>query len=104
VRIVIEDRVVFPRVYMAWHTPAMFRPGDADLDVASDVLAGGKSSRLYRALVFDRRIATDVSASQNSREMAGSFQATSTAAPGSTLGDLETAIDAEIASAASPIS
>jgi zinc protease len=97
VRIVIEDRVEFPRLYIAWHTPAMFAPGDADLDVASDVLAGGKSSRLYRALVFDRRIATDVSASQNSREMAGFFQVTSTAAPGSTLGDLEAAIEAEIA-------
>ena len=97
VRIRFEDRVELPRLYLAWLTPAMFADGDADLDLATDLLANGKTSRLYRRLVFDERIATDVSASQNSREIAGYSQITATAAPGHALAELETAIFEEIA-------
>jgi zinc protease len=97
VRIRLEDRVELPRVYVAWHTTPMFAEGDAELDLAADLLANGKTSRLYRRLVFDQRIATDVSASQNSREMAGFLQIGATAAPGHTLADLEQAIVEEIA-------
>ena len=96
-RLLIEDRVELPRLYIAWHTPAMFAEGDAGLDVAADTLANGKTSRLYRRLVFDERIATDVSASQNSREAASFFQLVATAAPGHTLAELESAISQEIA-------
>jgi zinc protease len=96
-RLYFEDRVELPRLYLAWLTPAMFADGDADLDLATDFLANGKTSRLYKRLVFEERIATDVSAAQNSREMAGFTQVTATAAPGHTLGELETAILEEIA-------
>jgi zinc protease len=96
VRIQFEDRVELPRLYLAWITPAMFADDDADLDLATDLLANGKTSRLYRRLVFDERIATDVSASQNSREIAGYAQITASAAPGHALHELETAILEEI--------
>jgi zinc protease len=101
VRIRFEDRVELPRLYLAWLTPAMFAEGDAELDLATDLLANGKTSRLYRRLVFDERIATDVSASQNSREMAGYAQITATAAPGHTLAEIERAIFEEIVRLAS---
>src|SRR4051794_36815477 len=97
VRIHFEDRVELPRLYLAWITPAMFADGDADLDLASDLLANGKTSRLYRRLVFDERIATDVSAGQNSREIAGFFQIAVTAAPGHTLAEIEAIVIEEIA-------
>jgi len=97
VRIYFEDRVELPRLYLAWLTPAMFAQGDADLDLGTDLLANGKTSRLYRRLVFEERIATDVSAAQNSREIAGYAQMTATAAPGHTLAELETVILDEIA-------
>jgi zinc protease len=97
VRLYLEDRVELPRLYLAWLTPAMFADGDADLDLATDLLANGKTSRLYKRLVFDERIATDVSATQNSREIAGFAQLTATAAPGHTLAELERAIVEEIA-------
>ena len=97
VRMYLEDQIELPRLYLAWLTPAMFADGDADLDLATDLLANGKTSRLYRRLVFDERIATDVSASQNSREIAGFAQLTATAAPGRTLAELERAILEEIA-------
>jgi zinc protease len=45
-RIYLEDRVELPRLYLAWLTPAMYAEGDADLDLATDLLANGKSSRL----------------------------------------------------------
>jgi len=96
-RMYLEDRVELPRLYLAWLTPAMFADGDADLDLATDLLANGKTSRLYRRLVFEERIATDVSAAQNSREIAGFAQITATAAPGHTLAELEHAILDEIA-------
>ncbi|MGE3274755.1 MAG: M16 family metallopeptidase [Vicinamibacterales bacterium] len=91
-RIVIEDRVELPRLYLAWHAPAIFAPGDAELDLASDVIAHGKTSRLYRALVFEKRIATDVTAYQHSREMSGLFQVVATAVPGVTLAELDAVI------------
>ena len=85
-------------LYMAWQSPAMFAAGDAELDLAADLLANGKTSRLYRRLVYDasgrdRR----VGASQNSREIGGFFQIVATAAPGHGLGELEAAILDEVA-------
>lgn len=101
VRIYLEDRVELPRLYVAWLTPAMFADGDAELDLAAEVLGNGKTSRLYRRLVFDEPIATDVSASQNSREMASFLQVAATATPGRTLVEIERALDDEIARLAS---
>jgi len=63
-RLVLEDRVELPRIYMAWHSPALFAPFDAELDLVAEVLASGKTSRLYRALVFERRLATLVTVRQ----------------------------------------
>ena len=91
-RIVLEDRVDRPRLYLAWRTPALFEDGDAALDVAADVIASGKTSRLYRTLVHERRLALDVSAGQQSRELEGFFQLAATAAPGRTLTDIEAVI------------
>ena len=95
-RLVLEDRVELPRVYMAWHSPAMFADGDAEMDLFGDLLANGKTSRLYRTLVYERRIAVDVSAYQGSRELAGFFLVAATAAPGQSLTDIATAIDSEL--------
>jgi zinc protease len=91
-RILLEDRVDRPRLYLAWRTPALFAEGDAALDVAADVLAGGKTSRLYRTLVHDRRQALDVSGGQQSRELEGFFQLAATAAPEQSLAAIEAVI------------
>src|SRR5688572_28794453 len=95
-RLLLEDRIELPRLYMVWHSPSLFAADDAELDLVADVLAGGKTSRLYRALVYEQRIATEVAASQNSRELSGYFQVVATAAPGRTLAELEAAITVEI--------
>ena len=96
-RIFLEDRVELPRLYLAWLTPAMFASGDAELDLATDLLAHGKTSRLYRRLVYQDRIATDISASQSSREMSSFVQMSATAAPGHTLLELQDALLQEVA-------
>jgi zinc protease len=96
-RLVLEDRVERPRIYLAWLTPAMYAPGDAELDLCGDLLANGKTARLYRTLVYERRVALDVSAAQQSREIAGYFVLAVTAAPGASLADLLAAVDEEIA-------
>jgi zinc protease len=90
--LLLEDRVELPRLYLGWHSPAMFAADDAELDLAADVLAHGKTSRLYRQLVYERRIATDVSAYQHSRELSGLFQIACTAAAGIALPVLEQAV------------
>ena len=95
-RLLLEDRVELPRIYMAWHTPALFAEGDAELDLVAEMLAGGKTSRLYRALVYETRVATEIAASQNSRELSSFFQVVATAAPGRMLPEVERIIRAEI--------
>ena len=96
IRLVLEDRVELPRLYLAWHSPALFAEGDAELDLVAEVLSSGKTSRLYRALVYEQRIATEVAASQNSRELGSFFQVVATAAPGRTLAEVERSIMKEI--------
>src|SRR5436305_1779206 len=49
---VIHDNVQLPRVYMGWLTSPIFKPGDAEADLAATILGGGKSSRLYKKLVY----------------------------------------------------
>jgi zinc protease len=95
-RLLLEDRVELPRLYLAWHSPAMFAPDDAELDLVSDLLASGKMSRLYRRLVYETRLATEVAAFQQSREAASFFQVVATAAPGHHLDEVERALTSEI--------
>ena len=77
----MQDRVQLPRLYISWLTPAFFSPGDAELDVVSQILAGGKNSRLYKRLVYDLQIAQDVTAFQASSALGSKFQVIVTARP-----------------------
>ena len=95
-RVVVTDRIELPRVTMAWHTPALFAPGDADADLAATVLGGGKTSRLYRKLVYELQIAQSVQASQQSMQLGSVFQIEATARQGVTVEQLEQAIEAEL--------
>jgi zinc protease len=92
-----EDAVELPRLYMQWHTPGWYQPGDAEFDLLSSILGSGKTSRLYQTLVYDLQIAQDVRVRQASRELSGVFSITATAAPGHDLAELEEVIDYELA-------
>jgi zinc protease len=95
-RLLLEDRVELPRVYLAYHSPAMFADGDADLDLVGELLANSKNARLYRRLVYQERVAVDVSAHQNSRELGSFFMIAATAAPGRSLSEVVAMLDAEL--------
>jgi len=88
-KIVHKDNVQLPRIYLAWHTDKAFSADDASLDILSEILSSGKSSRLFKSLVFDKQIAQDVSSFQYSAKYAGSFIAASTAKPGIGLDDIK---------------
>lgn len=95
----VADRVPQTRVYIAWHSPAYFGQQDAELDVAASVLTDGLSSRLNRALVYDRQLCTSVSAYQDSMEIAGNFciELTLRPDPDVSVTEVEAIVDSEIA-------
>ena len=96
VRLSMDDRVNLPRLYIAWHGPARFTSSEADLDLLAAILGQGKSSRLYKRLVYDLKIAQDVSVGDPAQEIAGKFTITVTAAPGKTLDEIEPLVWEEV--------
>jgi len=96
-RAVVSDQVELPRAIMAWLTPPIFKPGDAEGEMVSRILGGGKASRLYKRLVYDKKIAQSVSAAQISLTLGSVFQIASTAKPRHTAEELEREIDDELA-------
>jgi zinc protease len=95
-RLVVSDRIELPRVYMGWITPAFYTGGDAQADIASSVLGGGRSSRLYKRLVYEKQLAQNVQAYQYSLMLGSIFVVEATARPGHTAEELEAAIDEEL--------
>jgi predicted Zn-dependent peptidase len=96
-RLDIEAGVELARAQIAWPTPAFFAPGDAELDLVSHILAGSKTSRLYKRLVYDLQIAQSVSAAQQSSELGSVFEIVATARPGHTGDELLKVLDEELA-------
>ena len=83
VRLLLEDRVELPRLYIAWHSPALFGEDDAELDLVAEVLASGKTSRLYRSARVRRSAWRPRSPPRRTRaRSAAIFQIVATAAPG----------------------
>ena len=96
-RAVMQDRVPLPRIYKIWNIPP-FGSADADyLDLVSSCLGQGKTSRLYKRLVYDDQIASDVVVYTDAREIGGQFYIQVTARPGHNLDEIEKEIDQELA-------
>lgn len=96
-RATIEDQVQLPRRYYAWITPKLHAPGDAALDIAANILAGSKNSRLYKRLVYDLQIVQSIYAYQSSATLSSAFQLVVTPKPGEDLEEIQAIIDEEIA-------
>jgi zinc protease len=94
--LVLEDKVQLPRLYNSWHTVKAFHPDDAPLSVLADVLASGKTSRLYRALVYDRQLAQDVRAFQDGARLDGDFSIVVTPRPGVEPSRVAAIVNAEL--------
>jgi zinc protease len=95
-RAVVTDQVELPRVYLAWLTDPILTQSDAEWDLTARILGGGKSSRLYRSLVYQKRIAQDVSVQQSSMALGSIFAIEATGKPGVTPQQLEDALREEL--------
>lgn len=94
---IMQDRVPQARIYKVWNIPGWGTADGDYLNLVGDVLSSGKTSRLYKRLVYDEEIATDVSASLDLREIGGLFVIESSARPGTDLSKVEKAVDEELA-------
>ena len=96
VRMTVPDRVQLPRLYLVWPTCPMFDGDEAPLELLAAILGDGKSSRLYRTLVYDKQVARDVSVGNYSQEIAGELHIQVTASPGHTLEEVQDLVEAEL--------
>src|ERR1700747_812311 len=95
-RQIVQDRVPQARIYKVWNIPE-YGSADADyLDLVSDCLSAGKSSRFYKRLVYDDQIATDAAATVDLREIGGQFVIRATARPGQSIAQVEKEVDEEL--------
>src|SRR5207249_11295020 len=96
-RLYFEDRVQVPRLFMQWPAVGARNEDTYALDVLSDILAGSRTARLTKQLVYDKQWAASVSASNNTNEDVGEFQISITPRPEHSLTELEAAADSIIA-------
>src|SRR6266511_3653095 len=96
-RVQMEARIQQPQLHVSYPSPPNFAPGDRELDLLANALGNGKSSRLFKRLVYTLKIAQNVSASQNSQLLASDFEITASPMPGHTVDELLAVIDEEIA-------
>ncbi len=96
-RVTVTDQVELPRVMIDWLTPPIYTAGDAAGDIVGHILGGGKSSRLYKKLVYEKQIAQNASASNYSLMLGSVFGVNATAKPNVKPEDLEKAINEELA-------
>lgn len=92
----LEDNVKLPRIYINWLSVQHFTDDEAALDLLASILSRGKNSRLYKLLVYEKKISQDVFAYNNSAEISGSFSIVSTAKQGISLKEIEDVINSEL--------
>jgi zinc protease len=92
----MEDQVPQARISRVYHAPTWKDAETQHLRLFADVLAGSKSSHLDRRLVYEKKLATDVSANASGAELAGRFTITATVRPGVNPADVEREIDAVV--------
>jgi zinc protease len=92
----VQDRVPQSRVYMVWNIPGWRTQDSKYLDLVSDILAVGKTSRLYKRLVYDDQISTDAQAYVDLREIGGLFYLDATVQPGGNTKAVEAAMTEEL--------
>jgi len=95
-RQVMQDRVPQARLFKVWNVPEYGSPDETYLSMVLDVLGGGRSSRLYKRLVYKDRIASDVATYTDDREIASQLLMMTTAQPGGDLKAVERAQDEEV--------
>jgi zinc protease len=96
-RQVMQDRVPLARLYKVWNVPPYGAEDNTYLELLAAALSNGKSSRLYKRLIYDQQVATSVFARVDSSEIGSVFNITATARPGEDLHKMEAMINEELA-------
>ncbi|MDB4958779.1 MAG: peptidase M16-like protein [Myxococcales bacterium] len=91
------DDVQVPRVYLVWRGPVGYGAEEPATDLAAAILGDGKSSRLYKRLVYDEKIAQDVRSDFEGDALGGTFEIVATAKPGTDPKKLVDEITEEVA-------
>ncbi|MEO8073001.1 MAG: pitrilysin family protein [Acidobacteriota bacterium] len=89
----MQDRVPQARIYRVYHAPAWKDLELQNLGLFADVLAGSKSARLDKKLIYEKKLVTDVSAFVNDGELASSINFIATVKPGVNPADVEREMD-----------
>ncbi len=92
----VQDRVPQSRVYKIWNVPGYGTVAADHLRLAAGVLSAGRSSRLYKRLVYDDQIATQIGAYLDEREIGSQFVVVATAKQDVDLRRIEKALDEEL--------
>jgi zinc protease len=92
-RLVYEDRVKIPQLFLQWPTVGVRDDDNRVLDILASVLTGSRTARLTKALVYDHELASKVTANQATNESVGDFRISVTPRPGHSLAELKAACD-----------
>jgi len=92
----MEDQVAQVRIQRSYHAPVWGDPETLRLSILAEVLTGSKSARLTKRLVYDKALATSVSANADGNELAGTFGIRATLKPGVDVAVVEREIDAVV--------
>jgi zinc protease len=92
----VQDRVPQARLYRVWNVPQSGAPEEALLDLAAQVMGRGKTSRLYKRLLYKDQTVTSASTVVETNEIAGTFSMVLTAKPDGDLKKIEQAGDEEL--------
>ena len=95
-RTISDDFARLRRVHYAWHTPALYAPDDAELDVLANALGDTGTGRLYKVLVHDKQLAQNVSVSQQSAQLSSVFHVVVDLKSDADLAEVEKIIDQEL--------
>ena len=95
-RLHLQDRVQLPRLTWCWHTPAWYTEGDADLDLATSILGRGETSRLYKRLVHEEKLAQSVDFSQEGQQISSFAMLSVTLRPDADASRIERIVQEEL--------
>jgi zinc protease len=95
-RATVEENVPLPAVVVAYHITYDGHPDSYPLHIASKVLSDGQSARIYKSLVYEKRIALAAFGGGNIIEDPNLFFATAIVQPGHTPEEVEKALVAEM--------
>jgi predicted Zn-dependent peptidase len=96
--VAVEDSFAKLRqIVFAWHSPATFADGDAELDIVANALAAEGTGRLYKSLVYDKQLAESVRAGQDGMTFSGQFTITVTLRSGASLDEVKKIVEGEVA-------